>query len=108
MRISPDNDASPPAHPRWVQWLSDRPAGFYLFVSVAVAALIIAFVLWLEERTLALVASLCFLGILVAWTRVVWREWTDADTAERVIGVIFFFVLVGATASNVVRYLLLT
>lgn len=106
MQKSPDNDV--PTHPRWVQWLNGRPAGFFLFASVAVAALIIAFVLWLDERTLALVAAGCFLGILVTWTLKVRRDWAEAETTERVIAVLGFLMLVAATASNLVRYLLLT
>jgi hypothetical protein len=107
MRQPPD-DSPPPAHPRWAQWLNDLPAGFYLFASVVVAALIIAFVLWLEERTLALVAGVCFLGLLVPWARKVRREWAEAETTERVIAVLGFLMLVGATAANVARYFLLT
>ena len=107
MRQSPD-DSPPPAHPRWARWLNDQPAGFYLFASVVVAALIIAFVLWLEERTLAFVAGVCFLGLLVPWARKVRRDWAEAEATERAITVLGFLMLVGATAANFVRFFLLT
>jgi hypothetical protein len=107
MRKTPDNDDSPTTHPRWVQWLIDRPPWVYLFAAVLVAALIIAFVLWLDESTLSLVAGVCFLGILVLWALKLGREWRDAETVARVIAVLGFLILLGASASNFARYLLL-
>jgi hypothetical protein len=107
MRKPPDDDAPPPSPPRWVQRLIDLPQGYYLFAFVGVAALIIAFVLWLDERTLALVAGGCFLGMLVLWAVRVRREWRDSETSERVIAVLGVLMLLGAAAANLVRYLLL-
>ena len=103
--------ATPPPHttpqPRWARRLSDQPPVFYLLAAIVVAVLIGAFVITLEESSLALAASIAFAGLLVLWTRKIRSEWSDGEPMEKVINVVGALLLVGAAGANVVRYLLL-
>jgi hypothetical protein len=107
MRRSPESKRENPERPRWVRWLNDLPAVVYLLAAVLVAGLIAAFVLWLDERTLALVACVAFAALLAWWGWGVWRDWREAEPVERIIGVLGCLLLLGASAANLVRFLLL-
>ncbi len=104
MRRATEGGGDNARHSRWVQWLNDRPAPFYLLAAVVVTGLLIAFVLWLQERTLALFAGVAFAAMLASWTRKVWCEWRDAEPMERIIGVVGCVLLLGSAAVNLVRF----
>jgi membrane protein YdbS with pleckstrin-like domain len=91
---------------RWVRWLNSVPAPLYLLAAVLLAVLIAAFSAWLEESTRALLASVAFATLLISLTVQVVRDWRDAETAERILNVVFGLLLLGASAANLVRYLL--
>jgi hypothetical protein len=105
MRRSPEPKREDPDRPRWVRWLVDLPQPVYFLAAIVAAGLLAAFVLWLDERTLALVACGAFAILLAWWVRGIWREWRDAEPVERIIGVLGCLLLLGASAANLVRYL---
>lgn len=86
--------------PRWEQWLTDQPPGFFLLAAIVTAGLIITFVLSLDETTVAVVSCVAFAGLLLWWTRSVWRGWRDAELTERFIGVAGFLLLLGTVAAK--------
>lgn len=94
-----------PPQSRWGRWLNRQPPAFFLLAAIAAAGLIIAFVLWLDERTLALVACVAFAGLLGLWIRTVSREWRDAELTERIISVGGCLILLGSLAASLVRFL---
>lgn len=85
-----------------------RPTAFYAVALLGIVSAIIGFVLWLDDATLALVASLAFAGLLVWWARNLTREWRESDAVERIILALGVLLLLGASAANVVRYFLLS
>jgi hypothetical protein len=92
---------------RWVRWLESLPAWAYLLAAIAVAGLIGGVALWLDERSLAMVACLAFAGLMGRWILTSTREWREAEPLERIISVLGALLLLGATAANFVRFLLL-
>ena len=92
-------------HPRLIRRLNDQPPAFYLLAAIVTASLIIALVLWLDDRALALVACVAFAGLSGWWIRSVWRQWSDAALTERIIGVAGCLMLLGSVAANLVRFL---
>jgi len=73
---------------RVIRWLDDRPAPCYLLAAMLATSLLVAFVLQLEARTLTLVASGVFGGLLGWWTFAVRCKWREADPLERIVGVV--------------------
>jgi hypothetical protein len=107
MRRTPEKRDGPASFPRWHRWLNGLPAGYYLLAAIVVAALIIAFVLWLDTRTLALVSGLSFMALLVWLCRSVWLGWAEAQPVERSIGILGCLLLLGACVARLVQFLLI-
>mgnify|MGYP001354255435 CR=1 FL=1 len=107
MRKTPDSRRKDAQRPRRARRLNDLYAAGYFLAAVMVAGLIAAFVVWLDERALALVACGAFAALLAWWGWGVWREWREAEPVERIIGVLGCVLLLGASAANLVRFLLL-
>jgi hypothetical protein len=106
MRKSQKPDAEPTDHPRWVQWLNNQPAPFYLLAAFLVAALLIAVVMWLDERTLALAACAASVGLFGWLALSTWRQWREAEMVERICLLAGCLLLLGASAANLVRFML--
>jgi hypothetical protein len=104
MRKSPEDRNPPPGFPRWHRWLNQLPAGYYLLAALVVAALIIAFVLWLDARTLVVVSGFAFLALLLWFCAGLWLRWREAEPFERIIGVAGCVLLLAVCAVKLVQF----
>jgi hypothetical protein len=88
-------------------WLNARGEWFGLGLVVTPVLLIVVFVFWLEERTLALVAALAFAGLFAWAIRDLFKTWRDAELSERVVSILGAVLMLGVTLAHTFRFVML-